>query len=247
MPLYLGNASSDLVRDAMRAGVLGQMCTPAEGREPLAIYDTAGEVVDWVSYAGDNGCYGGKYPGDEVWLGWVRGLTVGREHRCLFIVAPDQFDPSLQDMMGAVSLARSRPYLTEIRALGLPVALVAQNGLTPDMVPWDDIDWIFLGGCRRCLHCGWWPDVTNLIGRRCPACDQPTEEWKVSPAAHRLAIAARDRGKRVHMGRVNSMLRNRIAEVFGCDTADGTLLAFGPDENLTRVQAWASDRSLFTP
>lgn len=243
--LYLGNPSSESVRDAMRSGLMGQMCTPAEGRQPLAIYDADGDLVDWVWFAADNGCYGGKFPGADRWLGWLTGLVVGREHRCLFAVAPDEFCPPLKDQMGAVSLRRSLPFLGEIRALGVPVALVCQNGLTPDMVPWTDIDWIFLGGCRWCPGCGWWPDFTTTIGDTCPDCGHETTEWKVSAAAHRLAIAARERGKRVHMGRVNSRRRWTVAGLFGCDTADGTFLAFGPDVNLPRLLRWTGSAGLF--
>jgi len=47
------------------------------------------------------------------------------------------------------------------------------------------------------------------------------------------------------MGRVNSARRWAIAEVFGCDTADGTFLAFGPDTNLPRAKAWWAKDSLF--
>jgi hypothetical protein len=208
----------------MRSGLLGQMCTPAEGREPLAIFDEHGEVVDWVPYGADNGCYGGKFPGAQRWHGWLAGLVVGREHRCLFAVAPDEFNPHHRDDMGRASLLRSLPFLADIRALGVPVALVAQNGLTPGMVPWDDIDWIFLGGCRRCPRCGWWPDFGSLLGDRCPDCGGATEEWKESSAAHRLAKAARAHGKRVHMGRVNSARRWSVAAMFGCDTTDGTFV-----------------------
>lgn len=243
--LYLGNPSSESVRDAMRQGLMGQMCTPAEGRQPLAIYDPDGELVDWVWYAADNGCYGGKFPGADRWLGWLTGLVVGREHRCLFAVAPDEFCPPLKDQMGAVSLRRSLPFLADIRALGVPVALVAQNGLTPDMVPWADIDWIFLGGCRWCPACGWWPDFTNVLGDTCPDCGGPTPEWKESNAAHALAMAARERGKRVHMGRVNSRRRRTLAGVMGCDTVDGTFLAFGPDVNLPRLLRWNGSAGLF--
>ena len=241
--LYLGNASSDSIRDAMRAGLMGQMCTPAEGRQPLDIVD--GDSVNWVWFAADNGCYGGKFPGVDAWLGWLRGLVVGREHRCLFAVAPDEFNPLLRDEMGSVSLERSRPFFVEIRALNVPVALVCQNGLTPEMVPWDDIDWLFLGGCRTCPSCGWWPDFTTLSGNICPACGGTTSEWKVSVAAHRLAKAARERGKKVHMGRVNSGRRWNVAALFGCDTVDGTFLAYGPDINLPRLLAWRGGAGMF--
>lgn len=42
----------------------------------------------------------------------------------------------------------------------------------------------------------------------------------------------------MHMGRVNSERRLRYADAIGCDSADGTYLAFGPDVNLPDVLAW---------
>lgn len=205
--LYLANPSSPKVRDAMRNGDLGQMCTPAERRMPL-------DDVDW---AADNGCFSAKgYPGEPKWLAWLKKLLPWQD-RCLFAVAPDLFNPDLGNDMGLASLERSRPWLPVIRELGYPVALVAQNGLLSDDVPWDEIDVIFLGG---------------------------TTEWKISADANRLTLAAKAHGKRVHMGRVNSARRWRLAEVFGCDTADGTFIAYGPDINVDRQAAWP-DENLF--
>ena len=40
------------------------------------------------------------------------------------------------------------------------------------------------------------------------------------------------------MGRVNSERRYRYAADIGCDSADGTYLTFGPDQNLPRLMAW---------
>ncbi|MGW9029334.1 hypothetical protein ACWGQ5_35460 [Streptomyces sp. NPDC055722] len=45
----------------------------------------------------------------------------------------------------------------------------------------------------------------------------------------------------VHMGRVNSRRRLRIAQAFGCTSCDGTYLAFGPDANLPRLLAWMNE------
>lgn len=197
--MYLANASSHAVRDAMRAGKLGQMVTPAEGRRPLPD----------VPYAADNGKFGKGYPGDAEWFAWLD--TLPREN-CLFAVAPDVVADA------AATLAESAPWLPKIRAAGFPAALVAQDGLEHLDVPWDDIDVLFIGG---------------------------STEWKLSPHAARLARQAKDRGKRVHMGRVNSGRRKAIADLFECDTVDGTFLAFGPDVNLPRLLAWFTEPTLF--
>ncbi len=109
------------------------------------------------------------------------------------------------------TLARSLPWLPRIRALGYPAAFVAQNGATATTVPWDAFDVLFIGGDTA---------------------------WKLGPAAADLALVARRKGKRVHMGRVNSYKRLRHAAAIGCDTADGTFLAFGPDVNLPKLRSW---------
>jgi hypothetical protein len=112
----------------------------------------------------------------------------------------------------AGTLTESGPWLQPIRDLGIPVAFAAQNwSEEPGMIPWDAIDVLFLAG---------------------------DTEWKLSIHAAELAHEAKARGKRVHMGRVNSEERLRHAMAVGCDTADGTFLAFGPDVNLPRLMGW---------
>lgn len=118
------------------------------------------------------------------------------------------------DVVGdaVATLKRSRPWLPMIRQLGFPAALVAQDGLENLEVPWDEFDCLFIGG---------------------------TTDWKLSEHAMLLIKEARDRGKWVHMGRVNSYKRYRIARLAGCHSVDGTYLAFGPDVNLPKLLGWA--------
>lgn len=114
----------------------------------------------------------------------------------------------------AATSARSRPWLPRIRDLGVPAAFVVQNGQESLPVPWDEFDVMFIGG---------------------------STEWKIGPAAAALASSARARGKRVHMGRVNSLRRLRYAEAIGCDSADGTFITYGPDVNLPRALGWLTE------
>jgi hypothetical protein len=200
--LYLANASSPKVREAMRTGEIGMICTPAEGRSP----------ADAKIWAADNGCFGKGYPGDDAWLAWLRQHAAHAD-RCLFATAPDVVADA------AATLARSAPWLPVIRALGYVAALVAQDGLEDLTIPWDDFDVLFIGG---------------------------STEWKLSATAALIAAEAKRRGKKVHMGRVNSARRWAYAEMVGCDSADGTFLAFGPDTNLPRLRAWAVP-NLFAP
>lgn len=66
-------------------------------------------------------------------------------------------------------------------------------------------------------------------------------EWKLSRHARRVVGLARSLGWWVHMGRVNSLRRLRYAAEIGCQSADGTYLAFGPDVNLPRLLKWVDN------
>lgn len=126
--------------------------------------------------------------------------------RCLFVVAPDKLvilDDGTIVGDAAGTLDQFPAWAGEIRAAGFPVALVAQDGLETmlDAVPWALVDVLFLGG---------------------------STEWKLGTGARACVDAARARGKRTHMGRVNSYRRLAIAQAWGVDTADGTFLGFAP-------------------
>lgn len=62
--------------------------------------------------------------------------------------------------------------------------------------------------------------------------------WKLGTAAAHLVTEAIARGLWAHMGRVNSLRRLRHAADMGCHSADGTLLAFGPDVRLPQLLGW---------
>lgn len=192
---YLANPSTPKVRDAMQAGHLGMIATPAQGNA----------LMLGVTWAADNGVFGGHYLGDEEYLAWLAHWPLWAAHSCLFAVAPDVVGDA------AATLERSAPMLPRIREYGIPAALAAQNGLEDLTVPWDDFDVLFIGGDTA---------------------------WKIGPAARALIAEARVRGKRVHMGRVNSHRRLRYAAAIGCHSVDGTYLAFGPDVNLPKLLGW---------
>lgn len=113
------------------------------------------------------------------------------------------------DESHAATLDRWHNYGPKMQRHGFRAAFVAQVGCTPDAIP--DADALFLGG---------------------------TTEWKLSHHAAACVAAAKARGMWVHMGRVNSERRLRIAASWGVDSADGTFLTFGPDKNLPRLLGW---------
>ena len=193
--LYFANPCTPQVVDAMCDGLIGYIDTPRQGnRRPAG-----------VRWCADNGRFGRGWPGLNAWHAWLVN-NADDAPRCEFATAPDVVGDA------EATLAESIPWLPEIRRLGYPAALVAQDGLTDATTPWSDLDVLFLGG---------------------------TTAWKLGPQARRLASIARGRGKRVHMGRVNSERRYRYASAIGCTSADGTYLTYGPNRNLPDVLAWS--------
>jgi hypothetical protein len=217
-PTYLTGASNPLVRAAQ------------EGRENLGLLVQPGtsgylaEAPAWGRWAADNGCYGEGRKGVELdvdgWLKWVEAIAATPElvQTCLFVVIPDVLEWRTDDAgrfypvgNAAATLERSARLLPIVRKLGLPAALVAQDGLEALEVPWDTFDALFIGG---------------------------SDGWKLSAAAGELCAEARRRGKWVHLGRVNSWKRLAIARALHADSADGTFLAYGPSKNLPQLLGW---------
>jgi hypothetical protein len=182
----------------IRRNDLGAILTPKQGNK----------IPNGVHWCADNGVFGKGFPGEDKWFEWLSALPYDKR-LCEFAVAPDVVGDA------SATIARSTPWMHKIRALGLPVAFVAQDGQESLPVPWAEFDVLFIGG---------------------------TTGWKLSVHAQRLALQAVRHLKRVHMGRVNSHRRLITASLSHyCHTADGTYLAFGPDVNLPKVEAWLDD------
>ena len=156
-----------------------------------------------IPWAADNDAF--TQFNEARWLAWLATMPVAARALCLFAVAPDVVGDA------DATLERSTPYLAGLRALGYPVAYVAQDGFDAAVIPWDAVDWLFIGG---------------------------TNAFKRAEPGYQAALEGKRRGKRVHVGRVNGgRLLRRYAEV-GADTADGTKLCFGPDTNYRLVLGW---------
>jgi hypothetical protein len=109
---------------------------------------------------------------------------------------------------------RSRQWLPLIRNLGIPAAIVAQNGAEDHAPIWDNAhlwDVLFVGG-----------DTTG----------------KLSDDAHDVVREAQLRGKWVHVGRVNSWRRLSLLADWDVDSVDGAYLRFGPDTNGRQLSRW---------
>lgn len=114
----------------------------------------------------------------------------------------------LGNHLATVALARGT--LAAIDDLGIHPAFVAQDGFAVATTPWAGFDVLFIGGSTAFKFRG---------GRR-------------------AAAAALARGKRVHVGRVNSLDRLTAAVSIGASSADGTFLRFGPDRRWPELLSW---------
>jgi hypothetical protein len=183
------------VRDHLDARRIGFMKTPNIGNILSS---------EWV-WAADNGCYGSSYVGDERWLSWLDSFDDEQKERCLFATAPDVVGDAQE------TLKRSLPWLPKIRERGYESAFVAQDGITVGVVPWDDLDVLFIGGSTK---------------------------WKLGSGVNTLIVEAHRRRKHVHVGRVNSKKRYLAFASMGVRSADGTFIAFGPDVLAPKLMDW---------
>jgi hypothetical protein len=152
-------------------------------------------------WAADNGAFSAFDP--EAFVAMLERLQSRRG--CVFVAAPDVVGNA------AKTLDKFPRWAKVIRAFDLPVALVAQDGLSPDQVPWIDLEALFIGG---------------------------TTAWKLGSEARHLVQAAKANRKWVHMGRVNTKRRIRYAAQIGCDSIDGTTFSKWPDTYIPKGITW---------
>lgn len=170
-------------------------------------------VSRWPVWAADNGCYslrGRPFKADH-WYRWLDSLP---REGCFFASSPDVLhwkDDGTCYGDAPATLAQAEIYLPLIRSWGFPAALVLQDGMTPETLPWGEFDMLFIGGSTY---------------------------WKVGPIAHAIVLAALERGIQTHMGRANSHRRVALAAAMGCVSADGTYVKHGPRTNVPKMLHW---------
>lgn len=179
---------------------LGILLTPNNRNSVETVLETG------LPWAIDNGAFSGFNPNAFMKL----CLRAENQPRLLWVACPDVVADA------AATLQWFRDWSPALHRLKLPVAFVAQDGLTTEQTPWDGFECLFLGG---------------------------TTEWKLSHAAEDLAHEAKDRGKLVHMGRVNSQRRMQFAQLFKCDSIDGSSASMFGDRYIHRYLAWLKQLS----
>jgi hypothetical protein len=160
-------------------GPLGQLFTP---RLLTGLDIAEGCGIRW---AADNDCFNGFDP--DRYLDLLQAISY--RAGCLFVTAPDV----VADARATVALFEHwQPVLagvwatvneTDVEpevAVHQPIALVAQDGLERLPVPWEHLQALFVGG---------------------------SSQWKLGPHAAARVREAKQRGKWVHVGRVNTLQR----------------------------------------
>jgi hypothetical protein len=127
---------------------------------------------------------------------------------CLFVTAPDFVGDA------ASTLERWLFWSRLLLGIGHRPAFVAQNGLTADRVPWDELGALFIGG---------------------------DDAFKDGDVARSLCGIAKAKGKWVHWGRVNGKRRYELAIKAGADSIDGTGFSMYPDTNIPLAEKWRAE------
>lgn len=175
----------------------GMLCTFADGAHPRHA-DFCG-----APWAADNFAFSGF---DAV--KFLRRLEAWQEWKstCLWVAVPDVVGDA------EATWARFEEWEGCIQALGYPLALVAQDGLENNPIPWERFNALFIGG---------------------------STEWKLSGVCAEIIYEAQVRGKWVHMGRVNSAKRLNYASALKCDSVDGSgysLIPYKAKQHLPQLQ-----------
>ena len=197
MRLFVSGATATL-RRYPGSPYLGTLIVPG-ARNRLDPVLSAG-----LPWAADNAAFTGFDPGTFcAMLG-----RLAEKPGCRFVACPDH----VGDAIRTAELFRTwHPVVT---ALGLPVALVLQDGQDRVGVPWELVDAVFVGG---------------------------STEFKLGPVAAGLVGEARDRGKWAHLGRCNTRRRFRHAHQLGCDSVDGSGFSRWPDQRIPLGLRWLRD------
>ena len=153
----------------------------------------------------DNGAFTGKFQ-EDTFFAFLDRMAEYRS-QCIFVVAPDVVGDANK------TLEKFGKFATRIKALGYPVAFVAQDGQEDLEFP-DNFDCLFIGG---------------------------STEWKMSYKAEICIKRAQALGKWVHVGRVNTRKRIRHFALLNIDSVDGTAIVFKPDERIRQIKRWTHE------
>jgi hypothetical protein len=239
---WLTGVSNDYMRRAAGCdlyGKLGVLLGPGTFGGPGSKIDYTSHIPDYSAWALDNGCFTNSGAFDEsAWLDrleWIYNEVPEAHERCLFAVAPDVFDPQTGRGNAFETILRSLPVMEKIRNIGVPAALVYQDGLEmfrPDNIPWSDFDVAFIGGSTE-FKLGYpsnWQEGDSKIIHDKRNCK--------TEAFFNLIKWTQRAAKPIHVGRVNTEVRLMYSRRIGAASADGTLIARSGEKGLNSLVKW---------
>lgn len=222
MRLLISGATTSLERfaaDPAVAAHVGHLWTPATAN---GLHRLCATGLPW---AADNAAFGTQWD-TEAFEKAAFFKIPSAPTRPLFLTVPDVVGDS------RATLALFHVWHRLLSVTELPLALVLQDGVESQLLPWELFSWVFVGGSRRY--------ASGVPGRG------PFNEWKESRAAADVIREAQKRGKRVHAGRVNGLRRLRHFFDLGVDTADGSSLSLYPDtlvpQFVAALREWEAER-----
>lgn len=166
---------------------------------PRRVLASTAVSIPGARWAADNECYAlGDQFDSDVYIKMLDRYSKWSGN-CIFATAPD--------VLGNVraTLDKFEYWRQVINGMGYPVALVGQDGLENEVVPWQSFDALFIGG---------------------------STDWKLSQSVRDLITEAKEYNKWVHVGRVNSRSRLTYCLKLGVDSVDGTTWGINPDSAL---------------
>jgi hypothetical protein len=170
-----------------------------------AIQPTGGEIeatqYPWML---DNGAFSGKWR-EDIWHKRLEKLAAHNDN-CIAAVVPDVVHDA------QATLDRWYDYAPFVKSLGYKAAFATQDGCTVEMIPWSEVDVLFVGGSDEHKRIKSWP----------------------------LIDEAKHRGMWVHVGRVNSPAG--IMRFCRADSVDGTHFTYNATRYEQERFIWAVKR-----
>jgi len=199
--LLLINNLPDLISNHSPTQV-GLLVTPT-GKKNIG--QQLGPHPYWIGV--DNGCYNADSVDsfnqiEQKFIDLTYRLDPGR---LAFVASPDIIadpDQTLELFYGW------RPHFLHLR---LRTALVLQDGMTTQDIPWPELEAVFVGG---------------------------TDQYKFSPDVYRICLQAKQHRKWIHFGRINSKRKLSLAHDYHAHSVDGLHWSFYTHKNLAQGIEW---------
>ena len=228
---FLTGHSSDPVREAAKSNPdLGLVITPSTKQYVKHGGDYSHIMVDNGAFSEFTGS--APFSEDKFFALLDSIVEAGLRDKVQFVVVPDK----VGDWKGTTE--RWKQFYERVKEYGMPLAYVAQDGIdeNTDQIPWGDFDVLFIGGSTP-WKLGFDPKGEYKDFSR------PTEDELRKAGTLRTQIEmikeAKRRGKKIHMGRVNSWKRMEVANYgYQVDSADGNFIGAAPNTNLPKVLSW---------